>query len=359
MRKAVFIAFLTLFLIGNGAAFGQCCSGGAGGSGSLAGDFASGTLVAGQFAFSSIYQHVHTDKFFEGNEVLSNNAYHEQAPNNYLDGFDNSQIYMRFAYGITERLTLSVETGYYLNKTEYRKDYLVDTMESTGISDLIVFPRYNIWRAGEGRLRFGATVGVGMKIPLGSNNDSALVFHDENSGLKFYDLKSPAIQLSSGSNDLLLSGTVSMRMVPQKLTLSVNTFYILMGWNSLGEKAGNYGSLILRANKSIGQNWNVIGNIKGERIGSREQSYGMAYASAADDVANSGGTRLHFMPQVNWSVPSGFLNSTITLFGFTELPLYQNMNGIQLGAQVNYSLGLVLRLNPKQETEEIKIPAGG
>jgi hypothetical protein len=61
-----------------------------------------------------------------------------------FDNLYSNYLYGRLAYGVSQKLTMSVESGYFLNKTQYglQKN---DTIRSSGIADLIIFPRYNLF----------------------------------------------------------------------------------------------------------------------------------------------------------------------------------------------------------------------
>ena len=50
-------------------------------------------------------------------------------------------MYFRAAYGVTPKLTISIESGYFINKKMIELDNKT-TIETSGIADLIIFPRY-------------------------------------------------------------------------------------------------------------------------------------------------------------------------------------------------------------------------
>jgi hypothetical protein len=332
-----------LFLSYNYDAGAQCCSGGGGGSSAIAGDFASGVLLKNQLEFNVNFQHIHTEQFFEGTSRMDVKEY-LSLPSNYLTGFDNNYLYTRMAYGLSDKLTLSVETGYYLNKTEFREGYLVDTIESKGITDLILFPRYNVYLKKTEKHHTEITAGMGLKIPLGLYNDSVLVWTDTY-GIETYDTKSPAIQLSSGANDFLFSASFSRRFIPLKFSLGLNAFYIMKGWNPMQEKFGNYASVSLSATKNIVKNLSLIVQLKGEHIGVKQTQ--KDWMSAANLPENSGNSKLFIVPRLIYNINGPFIKQG-ALFISSEFPVYQNVNGIQLGSQINLSFGVIYRFLTKE-----------
>ena len=341
-----------LFLSYNYDASAQCCSGGGGGASAIAGDFASGVLLKNQLEFNVNFQHTHTEQFFDGTSKMDVEKYLDLGGGNYLTGFDNNYLYSRIAYGISDKLTFSVETGYYLNKTEFRKNYLVNTIKSKGITNLILFPRYNVYLKKTEKYKTEITIGVGQKIPLGSYNDSVLVFTQTN-GREEKDRKSPAIQLSSGAKDFLYSASFSRRFIPLKFSLSLNAFYIMKGWNPMKEKFGDYTSVSLSATKSVAQNLSLIVQLKGENTGVRQiqKEYIKDIMSEANLPENSGNFKLFIVPRLIYNINGPFIKNG-ALFLSSELPVYQNVNGIQLGSQINLSFGVLLRIQMKKNDKE-------
>src|SRR5436309_2818872 len=84
----------------------SCCSGGSGSP--IAGGTSQGVLLDRQAEISMSFQYANSHKFFTG----------DQPATNFLDEFNSKYLYTRFAYGVTKNLTMSVETGYYFNKTQ-------------------------------------------------------------------------------------------------------------------------------------------------------------------------------------------------------------------------------------------------
>src|ERR1035437_8064550 len=167
MRFIIFSLFAFLF---SNTLFSQgCCSGGCGNP--IAGGSSPGVLLAKQMEVGSSFQYINGNKFLAGRK--------DTIP--YFDNFNSKYVYSRLAYGLTKDLTVSVEAGYFINKTQIGLNKM-DTLKSWGIGDLILFPKYDIYNRVDERKRIEFTVGLGYKIPLGKHNDSTLVYTNPNTG---------------------------------------------------------------------------------------------------------------------------------------------------------------------------------
>ncbi len=151
MFKAL-LFFLLTFSISK-FVYAQCCAAGSGSP--IAGGASQGVLQDRQVELNLNYQYVSTNKFLNG----------DSSDINYLDKYYSNYAYFRAAYGITRDLTFSIESGYYLNKTQIGLDRR-DTIESKGLGDIIIFPRYDVLNHTGETKRTEITVGLGWKIPV-------------------------------------------------------------------------------------------------------------------------------------------------------------------------------------------------
>jgi hypothetical protein len=109
----------------------QCCAGGGGNP--VIGDVSQSVLSMGEMEVGFNYQNIYSNKVLEFNKI--DTLYKSKYNSNYL--------FARLAYGLTKELTLSLETGYWVNKTQYGLGFS-DTTSSRGFGDLILNLRYNI-----------------------------------------------------------------------------------------------------------------------------------------------------------------------------------------------------------------------
>ena len=340
MRLIVLLIFSFLF---QNIAFSQgCCSGG--GSNPIAGGTATGVLQKYQMEVSLNYQNNTSNKFFEGTEEVSQEGIYDKLSSEYL--------FLRTDYGISKKLTLSLGTGYHLNKTLSYKDQ--DTSaSSSGFGDLIIFPRYDIYNETKGNIRSEITLGFGVKIPIGSHTDTMKITSD------VWDLIPPTIQLSTGGTDLMLYSFFLREYKKQKFRLFANSLYIRKGYNSLDEKFGDYTSVSLFASKTFFRKWGITTQIKAERIGQIEVRQSKLLdlvirnpyeaENFLDKQESTGSKKWIFIPQLSYS------QNGITIFATSEIPLYQYLNGNQIGSNQQFTVGVNYRFLTKECEPEFEL----
>ncbi|MBK7407553.1 MAG: hypothetical protein IPJ40_05380 [Saprospirales bacterium] len=243
---------LTLLLLcGVANTYAQgCCSGGSGSP--IVGGAATGVLEDHQVELAVNYQYFQSNKFFAADrDTLA-----------LFDNLRNNYLYFRADYGISKRFTLSVATGYFLDKTLVELEH-TKTISSSGLGDLILFPRYNLINKETPKGRTEFTLGLGYKIPLGAHASKYLVYSDPISGTNYYTTSPPTVQCTNGSQDLLLYAFFYKDFPLKKLRFFASGLYTRKGWNSLGEKFGDYGSLSLYAGKTIFRKLGLTAQLKG------------------------------------------------------------------------------------------------
>ena len=338
------IVLAILSLLFQNFAFSQgCCSGG--GSNPIAGGTATGVLQKYQMEVSLNYQNNTSSKFFEGTEEVSQEGIYDKLSSEYL--------FLRTDYGISKRLTLSLATGYHLNKTLKEKD-TTTTLSNSGMGDLIIFPRYDIYNETKGNIRSEITLGIGLKIPIGSHTDTMEIRPD------IWDLIPPTIQLSTGGTDLMLYSFFFREYKKQKFRLFVNSLYIRKGYNSLDEKFGDYTSVSLFASKTLFRKWGLTTQLKGVSIGQLQINQAKKDKFELDENYfekitweekrdATGSEKLIFIPQISYS------KNNFTFFATSEIPLYQNLKGVQFASENQFTVGINYRFLTKECEPEFEL----
>lgn len=313
-----------MFFAWSDASFSQgCCSGGSGSP--IAGGVSQGVLPAKNLEVSASHQYIQSDKFFTGTKdtAIGNK-------------FSNNYEYFKVAYGLSKTFTISVETGYFLDKQ------LIDSKtngvtKSHGIGDLIIFPRYDIYNKANDSVASEITCGMGMKIPLGAYNDSTVIYTDKQ-GLNYYTTSPPTVQTTTGSNDFIFYG-FALRAYPRKnLKFFTSMMYVYKGWNPLGQRFGDYGSLGLFVSKTFRHKIGVTMQLKAEFVGKMKADKLVDMLAFYNvDINSTGSQKVAFAPQIN------YMHKRLTIYAQTEIPLYQKLNGTQLGAQYQTLVGLMYR----------------
>lgn len=309
-----------------------CCSGGSGSP--IAGGASQGVLQERQIEISPNYQYTGTNKFMVGDRDTAK----------LFDYLHTNYLYLRLAYGVSDKLTMSVESGYFFNKTQYGLQKS-DTMASLGIGDLVLFPRYSIYTRNTEKTRTEFTLGLGYKIPLGKYNDSTLVFTDPFTGQKYYTTSPPTVQPTTGSQDFIFYGFFYRAYPEKKFKTFANILYIKKGWNALGQKFGDYASVGLFAGRTFFEKLGVTLQVRGEWVDSMKYDKNIDMLALYNiDVKSAGSKKIFFVPQLS------FTHKNFTFYGLTEIPLYQYLNGTQVASRVQYTSGISYRFFVKRRS---------
>ncbi len=340
MKRIVIILMLFNITSINGYSQG-CCSGGSGSP--MVGGVSMGVLQQGQFDFGESFQYFSSDKFYAGS-LDSSSALVKDIKTSYL--------YSRLGYGITSKLTLYLEAGYFFHKTETgfdtdRPDYI---KKSSGLSDIIIFPRYNVYDITNSKAHTELTLGLGLKIPIGNYHDSTTVYIDPTNGQNSKTVSPPTVQTTTGSNDFIFYGFALREFKKIKLKVFANVTYINKGYNSMGEKFGDYASIGLFAGKTYFKKLGVTCQLKYEWVDKMQlnPNIDLNALKISIDPNSSGSKKLSFVPQLSYSYKS------ITLFGLYDMPVYQYLNGVQIGSKYLVTVGFTYRFKPTKFLWKVK-----
>jgi len=324
--RLILISFLTLFANSNIYAQG-CCSGGA--ASPIAGGAASGVLQENQMEISVNHQFNSSNTFYTGSEITE--PLFENLTSNYM--------FFRTDYGVSKKLTLSLASGYYLNKSK-EAEHIINNRNSSGFSDLIIFPRYSVYNKNNNFKRTEIALGLGIKIPLGTHMDSTLTGPNE---WDFYKTNPPLIQTTNGSNDFMFYSFIFREYQKRKLRLFISALHVKKSFNSLGLKFGDYSSLGLFVSKTFLRKWGLTTQLKLEHIGKLQSAeninpeglYGI-------NPISSGSNKVFFTPQISYS------QNGLTFFATSEIPVYQYLHGTQIGSQNQFTVGINYRFLTKE-----------
>lgn len=331
MKKwIVFAACTTLTSLG----FSQgCCSGGS--ASPIAGGTSQGVLNENQFEIAVNNQLMKSNHFFSGDKDTAA----------LFDDLSSNYIYLRTAFGLTKKLTISIESGYFIRKRQIGLNN-VDTIQKSGIGDLIIFPRYQVFYSCDERQKTEIVLGMGIKIPLGSHIDSNVFYTDPFSGKDYYQISPPTVQLTNGSNDFIFYSFWYRNIQKKNFRIFANTIYVRKGWNSIGQKFGDFASIGLFIGTTVFKRLGLTAQIKGEWVGKMQADKNVdmiAYYNVYPE--STGGRKLFFTPQVNYSY------KRVNFFVSSDLPLYQYMNGVQVGNNFQLTSGISYKFMAKKELE--------
>jgi hypothetical protein len=324
-----------LILVANISIYAQgCCSGGAGSP--IAGGAASGVLQEYQMEISVNHQFNSSNKFYTGSK--STEPLFKNLTSNYM--------FFRTDYGVSKKLTLSLATGYYLNKSK-EADYVINNRTSSGFSDLIIFPRYSVYNKNNNFKRTEIALGLGIKMPIGTHIDSTLTGPNE---WDFYKTNPPLVQTTNGSNDFMFYSFIFREYQKRKLRLFISALHVKKNFNSLGLKFGDYSSLGVFVSKTFFKKWGVTTQLKLEHIGKIQSAKEINPESLYDIVPiSTGSNKAFFTPQISYS------QNGLTFFVTSEIPIYQYLHGTQIGSQSQFTAGVNYRFLTKECEPEFEL----
>lgn len=309
-----------------------CCSGGSGSP--IAGGTSQGVLQSGQTELALSHQFFNTGRFFYGDRDSVSTTIRE---------LQSSYLYFRIAYGLSPKLTFSVESGYFIHKTEYGfNTNAIDYKRSSGgIADLILFPRYNVWDRSTERYHSELTLGLGIKIPLGSCNDSTFagsVTIPGQAPLHIYYTSPPTIQATTGSTDAIFYGFAAHEFKKAKFKVFANALYMHKGFNQLGQKFGDYLGMAVFASKTYKRKLGMIIQFRYEWVDRMQAANQVDLLALYNvDVNSTGSRKLSAIPQLSYTYKN------FNFFGMYEYPLYQYMQGFQIGVREIITTGISYR----------------
>lgn len=283
----------------------QCCS-----HGTPAGsDRNLGTLEKYELRTTLMYRHNHADKYFFG-DAASSFQYVS------LAAYDFTGI--NISYGILNRLTADVETGYYLNKIQRYVNPALPELKGKGITDMTALAKYGVYKNPTREIE--TTVSAGVKFPTG----------------QYYqwvnNVKLPR-ELQSGTGAYSFVSTVFFYkgFTEKKLRFFLTGRIQINGTNK--EKGaggiviaqyryGNEYSSSLYCFYTVSHRFSVLMQTRGEwREKDMDKKINWVFP-------NSGSRKVFIIPQINYNIAQKW---SIGVLG--EVPVYQYVNGTQLGSR--------------------------
>jgi len=322
--RVITLVFILCFYFNESSGQG-CCSGSSGNP--IAGEVSTGVLQKNQIAFSNNYQYTFSDKFFSGTQETVN----------LFDNLNSDYLFLKTEYGLDTKVTLSIAVGYFLNKSQIKNDS-VNNIKS-GFSDLIFLPRYTLYNKDLPFSRTELTLGLGLKLPLGSHKDSSLTIPNSN----IWDIDPAVTQLSSGSHDLIVFSFLYRKFKIKNISISANLLHIKKSYNSLGQKIGNYSSFGAFISKGFKNKISSTVQLKFEEIKKMDAGEVDVFWNKYDLERSSGSKKIFLIPQLSYSL------NNFSFFGSYEIPLYQNINGTQIGSKEKITFGLSYRFLTKKK----------
>lgn len=332
--RTLILISVSCFFLSPKIALGQCCAGGSGCT--IAGNVAQGVLQERQLELSSNFQFIYTDLFYKKDQPA---PYSDRT----FDSFSSTYQYFKLGYGLSKDFTFSVETGYYFQKKEtgFEGDPLTSYL-SEGFADLLLFPKYNVFKRQAENHHDDITLGLGYKIPLGSYNDS-IGNIEPFSGQTFYVTLPTSVQLSSGAQEVIFHTLLARRYIRQQFSFFISGYYILKGYNPNGEKLGDYMSLGIFASQTLFDNIGVGMQVRYEQVQQMKINESVfLYGKPSNYYPEATGyNKIFLTPQVSFS------QGRFSVYASYDWPIYQYLNTspyyTQAASEFQATIGLSYR----------------
>jgi len=286
---------LTICLIGtvNTSTYAQCCAAG----NPITADGSVGGGGKKVLEIEALYKHSYSDTYYEGNS---------KSDYEYIDNSSFDFTSLRFSYGISNRLKVSADIGYFFSKAQT----FVFGYDRTahGLGDAVLGVQYNAYK--NFSHEFDIFPYGRITLPIGE--------FDQMNGPVVLPID---IQPSSGSYKYALGCFVSKRYQEGKIAFFVDGSAEFSQRIETERTNYKYGNLY---NFSIYGSYKVLTKITGA-VQLRSQIREKASDKNGDLINATGGTVMFVCPQIRYNFVK-FWNASLVY----EYPFYKNMNGKQL-----------------------------
>lgn len=299
-----------------------------------------GVMEKNVLKFNTFYKHSYSGRYFLEDELFENSLYQmADAVYNYAS--------MMLAYGVTNKLTLEADGGYYINKI---KNFITPS-RGYGFSNIVLSAKYNIYYNPVNRFEISAKAGA--KIPLRRKMQILA------EGNFMADLH-PDVQPSLGC-----MGFVTQLYIIKEYPFSALRLFALVNYEHnfitpegfFDTKQYNFGNSLNTsffvtkhlhmppALAWLSENWTVILQVRHEH---KWQNQMRSQINQGDNpvyeewetTRNSGSDVFFISPQINYTIASK-LNISI----MADFPLYQKYKGLQLATNYAFAVNISYDLN--------------
>jgi len=300
MTRILLFAFIGLCL--NFKTLAQCCA-----AGNPSSDGGALGMAKNSFSVSASFLHSYSDTYFEGDQ---------ESNWDYLKNTNFNFGLLNLDYGLTDKLKLSTELGYFIDKS-IQYSFIDATRKASGLGDAAIGIQYNIDSYKEKLINISSSIKTTIPIGKFDQMDGNIILPID-------------IQPSSGSYKLKSSFMIHKGFFGSKFSISTL-------WSSEFSQRINTD----RTNYKYGNLYNVA--IKVSHLTSKKISSGVSLllihrekAGNKGMVINStGGSFLSLQPSISYQLKNNYsVNSSVSI------PVYKNVNGIQLTNKYMLAFGI-------------------
>ncbi len=237
---------------------------------------------------------------------------------------------INFRLGVTDKITLESDLGYFINKTQNYVEGLIPTQQKGfGLTDFNLNFKARIFK----KNAFEITPSFGLKTPTSNKKQF------DNNGIRIpLDLQS-----TNGAYALRVALLLYKGFPEKHLHFFLEgraEFPRLAKVDNFNYQYGRFYAIYWFSTWSFTTHWTAIVQFRNEF-----RTNDVQYANPPRQIYSTGSNKLFMVPQLNYSLNKGW---DISLFA--DLPLYQYYNGKQIATKFAAGMQVAKTLNFKKES---------
>jgi hypothetical protein len=284
------------------------------------------------------YRHGYSDTYYEGSNKTTENVDLSNSSYNFAG--------IAVAYGLTKRLTVETDAGYYFDKTQNHNNPLVPQNQGYGFSNGSVTLKYGALIKPAQQVEI--TAGAGFRYPFSLNPQYI------NGSQVSRDLQ-PSTN-AFGASAMLFFNKGFPAITLRIFSINRYDYNFRMKNDYIQSTDYKYGNILLNSifvSKKIAKYFFGIVQVRNEWK-TNDQDFAYLNDEGGNDVINSGFDLVTVSPQLSYSIV-GKWNLTI----LCDIPVYKYYNGKQMTPKYSFAVSLTRDFNlgkrqPKIQPETIK-----
>jgi len=334
IKRTLLIVFCVLALTSLQEVKSQCCSTGS----PVGASVYVGVLGKNYLRAITYYRYSYSDTYYEGSSKTTDNVDLSHSSYNFAG--------VAVAYGITRRLTIETDAGYYFNKTQVHNNPLVPPTEGYGMSNGSITLKYGAYIKPAAQVEI--TAGAGFRYPF-TTHPQYIDGHIVNRDLQ------PSTN-SFGASALLFFNKGFPAITLRIFSINRYDYNFRMANDYLQHTDYKYGNILLNSvfiSKKIVKYFFGILQIRNEWK-TNDQDFANLNDEGGHQVINSGFDLITISPQLSYSIV-GKWNLTL----LCDIPVYKYYNGKQMTPKYSVAVSLTRDFNlgkkiPKVQPEMVK-----
>lgn len=256
---------------------------------------------------SSLTTHSYSDTYFKGNQATSWN---------YLKNMRFNFTMLNFEYGLTNKIKLSTEIGYFIDKS-LQYGFIEQTRKAHGLGDIVIGIQHHSYNDESQMLNISPGLKVSLPVGAFDQMDGNIILPVD-------------IQPSSGSLKLSTSLLITKQFFDSKFTVSSfisGDFSQRINTDRTNYKYGNLYRVNLKVYFQASDKSNLAMSLNYQHRNKAKNK--------SDIMDYTGGDYLNLEPSISYNLKQNY-----TLNTFIGIPVYKNVNGIQLTNKYTLGFGI-------------------